>query len=107
MQTARLGTFCPGVDLYLLLSSGPHSHRRKALHSREQPCGTELASRHREQPMARTFALICRRERVLSMQEICATHRTHPARAGRGKGDGSVAHSAESFLGGAPSIWTC
>lgn len=45
-----------------------------------------------------TFAFICRRESVLSMQEIYATHRTNPARARWGKSADELPTPQSLFL---------
>src|SRR6266566_9337220 len=98
MQTARVAAFVYGTDLHLILSSVFHSHGGTTLHLREKLFGTEVARRHREQPMAGTFTSIYGCEVSLPIREICATYCAIPSRARRRKNNRSVTRLAESSL---------
>ena len=105
MQRVGLASFVSGAGLYLVLASP--FHVGGPLHLRGFIFGTRLARQHREHTMAGTIAPIYHCEESLPIREICATYRACPARARWGQNDGSVAHPAEYFLGGAPAIGTC
>src|SRR6266852_8732411 len=56
--------------------------------------------------MVGPFTSVCGCEESLPIQAICATYRACPTGAHGGKGNRSVTHSAESFLGRVPAVRT-
>src|SRR6266567_8663133 len=103
MQRARLAALVPGTDLYHVFASPFHDG--ESFHLRASTFAARLERWYREYRMVGTSTTIYGREESLPIQAICATHRACPTRAHWGE-NRSVAHIAESVLGGVPPIGT-
>src|SRR6266705_3103779 len=99
MQSARLAALVPGTDLHFLFASPFRDG--ESFHLRANTYTTQLERWYREHRVVGTFTTIYGREESLPIQAICATHRARPTRAHWGE-NRSVAHIAESLLGGVP-----